>query len=508
MNWWNWSKTRRLAAALVGLCLAPLPLAAQTAAGKVLRVGVASLLPDRANPYSTIVIPSLIPNQLLFDSLLAFDADGNLQPNLVERWEMLAPDHWRFTLRDGIAFSNGEPLDAAAATAALTYLAEEAGVMEVVAQSLVDVVAATVVDRLVFDVRTDEPNVLLPRRLAGIFVPAPKAWARLGRTAFSGEPAGTGPFTLEQWSAGKAVFAANRASWRPPVIDRIEMLHVPDLNARMQALRTGAIDIAVDVGPDDRPLIEAAGGTLHIRPTGRVQTLTFVAVKDSPVSDVRVRQALNYAINKQAIIDVLLGGTTEPATQPAARQSFGYVAGLAPYPYDPDRARALLAEAGHAGGFSMMLSFPPGAMAGDEAFYQQLAADLAAVGVRATIETSTFAQHITRIRTGGWPGEGFGMDYNNMPALDALWPMRIHSCLWAAPWHCREDWVPLIRAAETATSVEQRLALTQELGRKYRDEPTAIFLWEMPGLDAVGPRVRGFASRLNWINFESLDLAP
>jgi peptide/nickel transport system substrate-binding protein len=233
-----------------------------------------------------------------------------------------------------------------------------------------------------------------------------------------------------------------------------------------------------------------------------------VTVKPHAVADVRVRQALNYAVDKQAIIDVLLGGTTTPATQPAVPQSFGRMDGLEPYPFDPDRARALLADAGHAEGFDLLLSFPAGTMAGDDAFYQQIAADLRRVGVRVTIEPSTYAQHITRIRTGGWPGQAFGMDFNNMPALDSLWAMRVHSCLWSAPWHCRPEWVPLMTAAETAVSVDERLRLTQELARKFHDEPSGIYLWEMPGIDGAGPRVRTIRSGLGFLDFQVIDTVP
>jgi ABC-type transport system substrate-binding protein len=95
-----------------------------------------------------------------------------------------------------------------------------------------------------------------------------------------------------------------------------------------------------------------------------------------------------------------------------------------------------------------------------------------------------------------------------MPTLDELWSIRIHSCLWAAPWHCRPEWTPLIRAAETATTLEDRLRRTRELVRLYRDEPTGIFLWEMPGIDAVGPRVWNYAPGLGTLDFEALDVAP
>jgi peptide/nickel transport system substrate-binding protein len=479
-------------------------LAAPAAAEKILRIGVASLPIDLGTPYGNITIPTLLPALAIYDPLVKFDDNGDVAPALATSWDMISPTVWRFKMRDGVRFSNGEPFNAEAAAAAVNYLASQAGLLEVVAQSVADVANATARDATTLDIETDAPNVLLPRRLAGVRVPAPSHWKKLGRKAFSRQPVGTGPFVVQEWGAAKVVLVANTTSWRRPIIDRIELLEVPDLNARVQALRTGAIDIAFDVGPEDRPLIESAGGRLHIRGTGRIQTVTFISNKPSPVADVRVRQALNYAVNKQRIIDVLLDGTTTPATQGAVQQAFGYDPSHSPFPYDPDRARAMLKEAGYADGFEMLLSFPPGAMAGDEAYYQQVVADLRAVGVRVEIETATFAQHITRIRTGGWPGLGFGMDFNNMPTLDALWSIRIHSCLWSAPWHCRPEWTPLIRDAETAASVEERLRLTRQLLKLYREEPTGIFLWEMPGIDGIGPRAMNFKPGLGTLNFDTL----
>ncbi|MBM3515621.1 MAG: ABC transporter substrate-binding protein, partial [Alphaproteobacteria bacterium] len=283
-----------------------------------------------------------------------------------------------------------------------------------------------------------------------------------------------------------------------------------DRTARLQALRTGAIDIAADLNPEDRGAVEQSGGKFLVRPTGRVQVISFdLNKKNHPITDVRVRRALNYAIDRQAIVDVLLGGATTVAAQPAVPQAFGRIDNLEPYPFDPYKARALLAEAGHATGFDMTLSYPAATMAGDDAAYQQIAADLGRVGVRVTVESATYAQQITRIRTGGWPGEAFGMDFNNMPALDALWAMRVHSCIWPAPWHCREDWVPLHRTAETATSVDERLRLTRELARKFHDEPAGIFLWDLPGLDGASPNITGIRSGLDFLDFSTLDkIAP
>jgi len=481
-------------------------IAAPAIAEKSLRVAVPSLPIDLGSPYGNIVIPSLLPALAIYDPLVRFDDNGDVVPALATSWSMTSATVWQFKLRDKLVFSNGEPFNAQAAADALNYLASKAGALEVVSQSVSDVVKATAIDETTLNIETNAPNVLLPRRLAGVRIPAPALWRNLGRKDFGRQPVGTGPYVVKEWKAAQVTLVANQTSWRRPVIDRVEIREVPDLNARVQALRTGAIDIAIDVGPEDRPLIESTGGRLHVRPTGRIQTITFVSNKPSPVADVRVRQALNFAVDKQRIIDVLLGGTTTPATQGAIKQAFGFDPDQTAYPYDPERARAMLRDAGYPNGFEMLLSFPPGVMAADEAYYQQVAADLRAVGVKVEIETTTFAQHITRIRLGGWPGLGFGMDFNNMPTLDALWSIRVHSCLWAAPWHCRPDWTPLMRMAETATTIEERLKLTRQLIKLYHDEPSGIFLWEMPGLDGIGPRVLNYLPGLGTLNFDTIDL--
>ncbi|MBM3516171.1 MAG: hypothetical protein FJX59_21000, partial [Alphaproteobacteria bacterium] len=158
-------------------------------AEKTLKLGVVSLPVDRANPYGSIVVPGLIPNILLYDALFAFDDAGNVQPSLAVSGEMIAPTTWRFVLRDGVSFSNGEPFDATAAAQAIVYLVTSASAMEVISQSVRDVTAARAVDRLTLEVETREPNVLLPRRLVGVRIPAPRLWAELGRDRYGERPA-------------------------------------------------------------------------------------------------------------------------------------------------------------------------------------------------------------------------------------------------------------------------------------------------------------------------------
>ncbi|MBT5241510.1 MAG: ABC transporter substrate-binding protein [Rhodospirillaceae bacterium] len=476
------------------------------AAEKIMRIGLVSLPQDLGNPYGSYTIPTVTPGLAVFDSLTVVDIEGTLQPWIAERWESIDPLTWHFTLKPNVTFSNGEPFDAAAAAAALNYFASGDGLIEVVAQSVIDVASARAIDPLVLEVKTKAPNILLPRRLSGIRIPAPGPWAELGRRGFAQAPVGSGPFIATRWGTTQVDLIANTNSWRAPKLDRIEVKAVPEITTRVQGLITGALDIALDIGPDDGPILETAGAQLNIRPSGRVQLLTFMSIGDSPLADVRVRQALNYAVNKQQIIDILLGGATEPSGQAAVKASFGYNPDVPAYPYDPDKARALLAEAGYPDGFDLPADMTPGAMAGDGAWYLQIANNLADVGVRVTYQSYPFTMHIRKIRQGGWKGDAFGMDFNNLPSLDVLWPLRIHSCLWAAPWHCRPEWVPLIEDAEQEFDLEERRRKTQALVQLYHDEPTSLYLWEMPGVDGVSDRVLNYQPRHAFINFHEIDV--
>lgn len=476
-------------------------------AEKVLRFGTVSLAQDLGNPYGTITIPTLIPHLAVFDTLTVINREGVLEPWIAEKWQAVDPLTWHFSLKPGVTFSNGEPFDAAAAAATLNYFASGEGLIEVVAQSVIDVAGARAVDDLTLEIKTKAPNILLPRRLSGIRIPAPGPWQALGRQEFSMAPVGSGPFVATSWNMTEIELVANPNSWRPPKVDRIIIKAVPEITTRLQGLITGAIDIAVDIGPDDGAILEPAGARLNFRPSGRVQTLTFYSIcEDCPVADVRVRQAINYAVNKQQIIDVLLAGSTKPSGQAAVEGSFGYDPDVPAYPYDPDKARALLAEAGYADGFDLPADMTPGAMAGDGAWYLQIASDLREIGINVTYQTSPYPIHIQKIRQGGWNGLAFGMDFNNLPSLDVLWPLRIHSCLWKAAWHCRPEWVPLIEDAEQEFDLEERRLKTEALVKMYRDEPTSLFLWEMPGVDGVASRVLNYEPRHAFIAMHEIDL--
>ena len=477
-----------------------------TFADKIIRVGIQSLPPGGGNPFSATQFPSILTYAAIFDTLTRVSRDGDLMPVLATRWEAIDDTTWRFDLREGVKFSNGDVFNAAAVIAVLDYLLTDEGRSTAVGQEMIAIASVRALDDLAIEVKTKGPYPILPRAFAALHVPALAHWRTVGTVAFATDPVGTGPFKVDKWSPGKIELSAATEAWRPPKVDRLELIVAGESTTRLQALLSGAIDIAVSVTPDDQVVIEREGGTFRWSLASAILVLSFVTTKDSPLKDIRVRQALNYAVDKQTIVDVLMGGVARIASQPVTRETLGYNTELKPYPYDPDKARALLAEAGYPGGFNMTVEVLPGGGANIDTIYSQVAADLIAVGVNTKLISITTPQLVRQIHNAGWKGEAFSMTMDAMPTFDALRPYRIHSCLWVQPWHCNESDTPLIQAALRETDLERRVEMMRELLKRYHDDPPAIYIAQMVGFVGLAPTVQNYVSDFGIIHYHELEL--
>jgi peptide/nickel transport system substrate-binding protein len=500
-----------LAGALTWAALLCATVAARAATpdARTLRVAVYALPPGLGNPYTGTGMPSVLTWPAIFETLTLMGADGRLQPMLATAWGRRDPTTWRFELRRGVTFSDGEPFDAAAVAHALDYLATPEGKATPVGRDLAVIAAHRVLDDHAIEIVTREPVPLLPELVSSLRVVAPAQWRRLGPAGFAAAPVGTGPYLLERWQGAQVRLVRNPHAWRRPQLDRIEIVELPDAASRVQGIQSGRIDVAVQLGPDDEEPLRAAGAQLLARPAGGVLTLQFITERaGSPLRDVRVRQALNLATDREKIARVLFRGRTVAASQPAARQAFGYDPSLAPWPYDPAAARRLLAEAGHADGLALTAEVVIGAGANDALAYQSVAADLRLVGVTLTLRTIPTSVLMRNVFAGGWRGDAFGMDYGSLPTLDALRPFRLHSCLWPKPWYCDPEIVPLIKAARVELDEGRRLELTREVVRRSRDRASALFLYEIMSFDALAPRVRDYRNTFGVIDYAALDVVP
>ncbi len=506
MSWLNHKRRcGRIPAILLGLTVAVMHMCPPAHAGGTLHIGMESMPPGNANPHTSGGWPPIFIWTALFDTITELNDDGEWSGALAESWEAEGEYTWVFRLRDGVRFSNGEPMDAHAAVATIEFLLSDEGRVFSAYRELRTVERVRARDRLTLEVKTSQPDSMIPGRFAGLRVHPPKYFAEVGAAAFALAPHGTGAFMVETWEAGRATAIPNPYAWRPPVLDRLEFTAVLDATARTQALMSGSVDVAFNIDPTDMALVESAGAWINFRNRYSVQMWQFITELESPLQDKRVRQALNYAVDMQAIVDQLLLGTTRAASQPAVTGTFGHDPALEPYSYDPDKARQLLAEAGYPNGFSItfQVAVPSAEKA---AMYLKMVQDLAAVGVNVDLVRVPWATQSQSVYGAPWSGKAFNMNYGSLPALDPLASMRYHSCLWPTPWICRPDIAERTLAADREFDRDKRRDIVTGILRDLHEDPPGIIMYEEVHPDAIGPRVKSYKAPYGFVRYHTLEV--
>lgn len=474
-----------------------------------LRVGIDLLPPSLGNPYRTAMPPSIWSTYALFDSLTRFDRDGKIIPGLAVSWTKVDDVTWRFGLRDGVTYHNGVPFTADAVVAAVTYLASDAGGREGIKREIGVLKSARALDPLTVEITTSEPAPQMPRYATALMPAEPGQWAALGRDGFARAPIGTGPYRMVAMEENVWRMARFEGAWRKARIAELEVLAVPETSSRVTGLLAGRLAVALSLSPDAIDTVTAAGHAGYVSADPSVFGLSFIVSRPGPLQDVRVRRALNMAVNRERIIAGLLAGTTVPASQPAARNVLGHDPSIAPYPYDPATAKRLLAEAGYPNGFSFTLEGAVGIDANDAAVFQQVQNDLMAVGVAMKIKTIPSTQYFNALGQTSFEGDAFPVDWPSWPTIDVTRSLLPHSCFRPVPWYCDATLTPLLVAARTEWDEGKALALRRDLMRRYHDQAPALFLYETVNFAAVSARVKNF-HMLNGshIPYDELELTP
>lgn len=463
-----------------------------------LRVGLNGFPASLGNPFKGNGRPGTLVWYALFDGLTQLDEDGRLVPALALSWEMADPTRWRFELRPGVRYANGRPFDADAAAAVIGWLISDEGRATVIGNELRGIAAVRAPGPLTLEVETRAPDPILPKRMVGALMVEPDSWARLGPDGFGLQPVGTGPFMLEQWDQRRrrAYARLNPHRWRPSHFSRLEFVELPDAAVRTQALLSRDVDIStVEIEELDR--LEDRGYPAVVAPSMSVMSVVFITEREgnAPLKDQRVRQAMNYAVDRETIARTLLRGMGRPAGQPAPSVSFGHDPTLAPYPYDPARARRLLAEAGYAGGFPMTIEILTNAFPADGLIYQSVAHYLREVGIDVTLRVITFPQYLRNLQRNGFAGDAFGSMWNSAPYNDATRPMESVSCRRPKPFFCDRELARQLEEAMKIMREDDRSDAMRRVGRAYHEAAPALFLVEQFDLYSHQPELTGVRVR-------------
>jgi peptide/nickel transport system substrate-binding protein len=480
--------------------------------GETLRVGRTALPASLGNPFTAAGRPSSGLWIALFDALTQIDASGALQPALALSWENTAPTTWVFRLRPDVRFHNGEPFTAAAVVATMALLRSEAGAGLYVAAEMKDVASVRAKDELTVEFHTRAPDPILPKRLSIVYIVEPKSLARAGLEGLAAQPVGTGPFKLLDWghTVRRSSFRAFPDSWRKPGVERLEMIWLPDASARLQALLAGHLDIMEGFSPDDAEALAGRPYRHYSQPAPQVMSLAFRNVRDedAPLKDPRVRQALNYAVDRQEIAQAIGRDYVAAASQGAVAGVVGYNPALAPYPYDPKRARALLAAAGYPNGLSLRIEVLAGFIVSDSLVYQAAADDLAAVGVDVQLQVVPYATWLSRFMGNSWGNtDAFSWAWTAL-FYDAARALQPFTCVRDNPFFCDAESTAAYQDATREMDPAQREEKLMELMTVVQGLAPALWLVTVTHDYAVHRRVKGFAAGPMGILYDRVRFHP
>ncbi len=473
-----------------------------------MRVGLSELSPAFGNPYHYTGRPYIYTITATFDGLTRIDENGELKPWLAVSWKRLDEFRWRFRLREDVIFSNGAPFTSQAVVTVVEYLKSDDALVDVAGRYFKFLKSATPIDAHTVEIETLTPRPDLPRTLPLMYMVEPEAWTRLGREGFAAAPVGTGPFKVDRYETSKVRLSAFDESWRAPRLAGLEIIAMPDMTSRMQAVQSGALDLAMALGPEEAAAVEAAGGTAHGWLDGSLWAINFVSAHSAPLQDVRVRKAINLAVNRGQLTDILLHGVAHPANQPASRTTYGFNPDLPSIPYDPEEARRLLAQAGYGEGFTLKVEGVVGTGPADGLMYQLVARDLSMVGITMEFETIPVARLVRNVVQGGWKGDAFGLNYEFQPNLDVLRALQNHSCWWSHPWYCDERITPVMNEALSESDPVRARDLRHRIMAFYRNEYASLFLYETPRFAGSTARLQNFRMINYYIDYSNLFLTP
>jgi len=365
------------------------------------------------DPHSQNEGPTHNLNHQIYEPLLIRDHTGKIHPTLAVSWKVTAdPSVWEFKLRQGVKFHNGNAFNADDVVFSLIRARQPTSDMKGLLTSIESV---TRVDDYTVHIKTKGPNPLLPNYLTNLFM-MDKEWSEAHNSAtvqdfkskkdnFAVRNAnGTGPYKLVSREQDvRTVLKRNEAYWGngevPLGISDIAYVVIKSDSTRVAALLSGEVDLVQDVPPQDIDRLEkTAGLRVNFGPENR--TIFFgMDVSKSPFADKRVRQAINVAIDREAIKRAVMRGQSVPAGVIAPPFVNGYTKELDTLPkVDLAKATALLKEAGYPDGFQVTLHCPNDRYINDEGICQAGAAMLAKIGIKVNLQAQPKALHFPLIQ--------------------------------------------------------------------------------------------------------------
>ncbi len=448
------------------------------------------------DPIASSDNPSIWTQLLIYDQLVRPSADGTkIEPGLADKWE-ISPDGktYTFHLRDGAKFSDGKPVTP---EDVIFSLKRAAGEKSGWARFFKPITGYEKVDDQTVKLSLEEPFTPMLNNLA--LFPAsvlPAAELEQKGDKFFDAPVGSGPFSLKAWDKGQRVsLDKNPNYWQQgkPAIDQAILEIIGDDNARILKLKAGELDAALDIPFNQVAMLKNdANIKTDVAKVFRTDLVQLNTSK-KPFDDVRVRQALNYAIDTRTLIQGVLKGNGEPAASSLPIMAH-HNTDIKPYPYDVAKAKQLLSEAGLADGFSATLLIAAGNVT-DRQIGLVIQNALAKVGVKIQLQTIESGSQFTTTKSGNYEMSlafttSDTIDPDQLIGFTAVNPERANA--FHTNW--KSDRVNELYIEERKTAEgEERGRMFKEIEAIVNKEAPFIFLYHQGVPYAYRSNVEGFS---------------
>ncbi|MPZ28332.1 MAG: hypothetical protein GEV12_18445 [Micromonosporaceae bacterium] len=438
-----------------------------------------------------------VPHSVIMEvcePLLDFDpASRQLQPRLAEEWSYVDDLTLELKLKSGVTFSNGEPFNAEAVKFSLDRTQDPA--TKSVNTIFANVDSVQVVDELTVRWHLAQPEALLTQYLS-VWPILPPQYTTEDPGRLATALVGTGPYKVKTFSAGyEVLLERNETYWgTAPAYREVSYRTIDSAETQMSALLSGEVQIAADLLPQQAQSLES-NETVQIVSKPKL-LLAYVTMDsrgrtdpDGPLTDKRVRQAINQAVDVDSIIDNLLLGYGTRIGSIAHPAQFGFDESVAPWPYDPSTAQRLLAEAGYADGFELrMISQTAGITAQAEAA-QAIQRDLEAVGLQVSLETMTDPTAVGQVVRGGEAGPLFQFGNAARGIFDVGAGLSSFTSDSPFSYFDNPEFMTLYQEQAVTLDPDRRQVILGDLQRLLHEEAPVLFQWAVHAIWAVSDQV-------------------
>jgi peptide/nickel transport system substrate-binding protein len=464
------------------------PAATQAPQPFTLRVAITNL---QATLDSQAIIGQNPRRYGLWDALLNQDENGKIIPGLASEWKNINPTTWQFKLAPGRKFSDGSAVTADDVKFSWDRAINPANKLGITSR-LGTLDKAEIVDPQTVNLITKAPDALLTKRVAAVIIMS-KAWAeKLQPADFTVKANGTGPYMVKEFVPGDHITVVpNPKSPVKAVANEVLIRQVPEASARIAGLRSGELDLIANLPIDQADAVKSAGFQLLNFNQGSTRGANIFLLPGSPTENVLVRQALNYAVDKDAIVKNIYKGYTEPTGQLVQKTTVGYNPNIKPYPFDQAKAKQLLAQAGYPNGFKMKVDLyittPE-----TQAMFLFIQDEWKQIGIETEFSSSTDPQFNTDrfyglvqrapILTAG---------LMNSPAMDADYAISWFSGKIPEPqrWYSNPDFDEAYQASLSELDEAKRSALLQKALLVLHDDAPFLYLIDNFSLWAASPNL-------------------